>query len=107
MNLFVAELCFLKNLRFQLELDKFLQPFALQQDFRAFLVNRDAELVFLGEKEGVRPRSEVEAKLLQQNAQLRGLVRRKRVSVRVHPSRGRTSNVQRSTSNAQSQNQPD
>ena len=50
MDLFIAEFRFAKNFWFELELHEFLNAFALDQDLRPFLVNRDTQLVFLRKK---------------------------------------------------------
>ena len=96
MNLLVAEFRLLENFRLQLELDELLNPLALQQNLRALLVDSDAKFVLLREKERVRLWRKVEAKILKQRTKLSRLIGRKRVSVRIHLSGGRTSNVQRS-----------
>jgi hypothetical protein len=54
MDLLVTEPRLAQNVRFELELNKLLHPFSLEEDFRALFVNGDAELVFLGKEQGVR-----------------------------------------------------
>src|ERR1044072_5077914 len=60
MHLLVAELRLLKNLGLELELNELLDPLALQQDLWPFLINRDAQFVFLREEERIGLRGEVE-----------------------------------------------
>ena len=68
MHLLVAESRLAQNFRFELELNELLDPFALHQDFRPLLVNCDAELVLLREKNRVRLRRESETESLRNRA---------------------------------------
>src|ERR1700730_6216294 len=54
MHFFVTEFRFAQDFRFQLELDEFLHALALHEHFRSFLVNCDAQFVFLRKEERVR-----------------------------------------------------
>src|SRR3954464_4880325 len=84
MDFFVTELRFLEDFRLQLELDELFDPLSLQQDLRAFLIHRDAELVFLREKKRVGPLPKLEAQIAKQIAKLRGLFSCEPVSVGSH-----------------------
>src|SRR4051794_27515401 len=84
MNFFVTELRFLQDFRLKLELDELFDTLSLQQELRAFLINGDAQLVFLGKEKRVWPRSKLEAKIAKQIAKLRGLFSCEPVSVGSH-----------------------
>src|SRR5689334_2242199 len=84
MHFFVSELCFAENFRFELELDKLLDPFSLDQYLGSFFVNGHAEFVFLAEENRVILGTEFESQLIEQTAQLRDLCRGESVSVRIH-----------------------
>ena len=80
-HLFVAQHCFAKDLRLQLKLDKLLHAPALHEDLGPFLVNRDAQLVLLCEKNRPLLRHELESKLREQRAQLAHLIVGERMRV--------------------------
>src|SRR4029077_14697593 len=65
-HLFIAQFCFAKDFRFQLELDELFYSPALNQNFGSLFINRDRQLVLLSKKDGVRLGGELEAELLEQ-----------------------------------------
>ena len=97
----VTEFGLAQNLRLKLELHKLLHPLALHEHFRAFFVNRDAELVFLRKKKRVLFWRKFKTELMQQLAKLCRLFGRKQMRIRIHFRETETSNAQRSTFNAQ------
>ena len=72
-DLFVAELGFAENVRFEAKLHKVLGASSLDDHLRAFFVNGDRELVLLRKIERVRARFELVSLLTQQKFQFRGL----------------------------------
>ena len=96
MHFLVSEFCFAEDFRFQLELDKLLDPLSLNQHLGSLFVNRDTKLVLLPEKNRVFFGTEFESKLIEESAQLRDLRRRESVGVGVHQLRWRgTPNAER------------
>ena len=73
MHFLVAEFGFAENFRFQLKLHELFHSLALHENFWALLVNRDAQLIFLREKNRVLLRRKFETQLIEQCAKLHRL----------------------------------
>src|SRR6266446_5613821 len=100
-HFFVTQFGFTKNFRLELELHKFLYAFALHQNLRPLLVNRDAQLVLLCEEKRVLLWRELKTEFIEQRAKFRRLLRCQGMRERAHlASRKRsTFNFQRATFN--------
>src|SRR5207248_7650873 len=99
MHFFITEPGLTQNFGFELELNKFLNAFALEQNLWPLFVNRHAQPVFLGKEKCVLLWKKFETEFVQQAAKFLGLLGCQRVSVRIHSPMNR--NAPRPTLNSE------